>query len=419
MKKEILKRVICALLALSTLTTCISCVNTTTPEPEYKEDIKLDVIVESITYSDEFIENANVRFAKIACSMVESYLGVALDNKQKQSISSEFKKTIIPIAYRVRIYEEELDALLTSFENYIESEDNDFSALDLYDRCLYEIGSERSGKLAYEISLEFVERKKKDAKDKYDEYEYDWYLDDAERCAALLVSLEEMGEEKFVSIISMLSFLTSLTKSSSRDKESAFELSSADLLCIMDYQGELFESSQLTEDDFSVFGALIQEIIPKKGNGLSSEMLYVLKNNEYFPTSFRCIPKIILLYADIAKALNDDGSLDVNGDSDDCARTIARAMLASESSLVELDIALKRYAVSTSASEKDVIDSFLNEEGATPKEIEPIEFEELVGQLHEISKVSSELPYEKLQSSLSSYLYAIAPYITLAFFILK
>lgn len=420
MKNRIIERTICAILATLILTSFTAChgptaeVPKTETEPEYKEDIKLEVIVEPITYSDEFIENANVRFTNIACSLVESHMNVTLDNKQRQSINSEFKKTVVPIAYRVRIYEDELDAILTSFEDYVDNGGDALSILDLYDRCLYEIGSERSGKLTYELSLKIIDRKEKDAREKYAEYDYDWYLEDAERCAELLISLREMGDQKFVSIISVISFLASLTRNEIQDGESAFQLNGKDLIYIMEHQGELFEKNEFCEDDFSIFGALMQEMIPKKGDTLSAEMLYTLKNNEYFPTALRCMPKVISLYAAVTKALNNDDTLVADADADQVARAIAKAMLASEGAMDELDVALNSYAKSESRGEKEVIDSFA---GDDVEEIIPLNLMGLMDELSLISGDGSASAYDRLQDSLISYLYSIAPYITMAFFI--
>ena len=411
-------RATCALLALLILLSCVSCTKTNGSTPDYDEDQGLDIIPESITYSDEFIANANVRFANISCSLIESYIGAPLDDKQKQSVSYEFKKTVIPMTYRVRIYEDELDAILSSFEAYIEDDGNEaWSMLDLYERCLTEIGSTRSGKLTYEISLFIVERKEKNSREKYEEYQYDWYLEDAERCCALFDSLELMGEEKFVSIISMTSFLTSLTRTERPNGESAFELTDADLLSILDHQGDLFLSQELSEDDFSTFGALIQELIPKKGDTLEASLLYVLKNNGYFPKALKAMPSIISLYAATAKRLNAEGKLKIDGDEDENARALASALLFSADSIYTLNDDLLEHAATASNSEKDAINALAKEEFASFTENTPaIDVKNLMDSLDEISKDNSLHPAEKLHDSIQSYLFGIAPFITFVFY---
>ena len=146
-------------------------------------------------------------------------------------------------------------------------------------------------------------------------------------------------------------------------------------------------------------------------------MLYVLKNNGYFPKALKAMPSIISLYAATAKRLNAEGKLKIDGDEDENARALASALLFSADSIYTLNDDLLEHAATASNSEKDAINALAKEEFASFTENTPaIDVKNLMDSLDEISKDNSLHSAEKLHDSIQSYLFGIAPFITFVFY---
>ena len=152
MKKNVMQKLLSALLIFIFIFSMTSCESGEEPIA-YDENISLEIIEENVTYSESFIENANSRFANLMIKITEAYLDINLKETQKQSISENFTTTVLPILYRIKIYEDELDSLLYAAEESI-TDAAVISPLSLYESALYTIGSRRSGILFFEISLE-------------------------------------------------------------------------------------------------------------------------------------------------------------------------------------------------------------------------------------------------------------------------
>ena len=141
---EEIKRIVCALLTLALTFSMVGC-GDDKGESDYDPDQRLEVIVEPIEYSDEFIKKAEERFTSVTLKFLDAYYGVSPDDEQKGKIKAAFKEAALPMLYEVRIYENELDGLFTKVENYLAStEDSDtLSAIaSVYEQALHILGSD-------------------------------------------------------------------------------------------------------------------------------------------------------------------------------------------------------------------------------------------------------------------------------------
>jgi len=345
MKKKIIGKALYTLLIFIFLLALASC-DRNNNEITYDENQRLEIEKEPIKYSDDFIEKANLRFTKSIVSLTESHLEMQLSDTQKKSISEQFSTTLIPIFYRIRIYEKELDLLLTGIEEYINKDNESGSPLYiLYEQCLYTIGSERSGMLVYDLCLKKIEDKAKTAEARYEAYGYSWYLEEADRCNMISSELKDMGEKKFVNALTMTAFIASTASNiRAETNENAFLLTDAELLFILDRQGTLFESQCPSDSEWQTLGALITELIPTRSSDLGTATVYALKNDAYFNSLMRVMPDVFSLYASVAKTLKEDALFSLEGTPEEQNKAILLALVASEAKIRELDTALSTYA---------------------------------------------------------------------------
>ena len=350
-------RFFCVLLILSLLFSLCSCYKT---EEEYDPSLRIEIEAGEIVYGEEFLENANARFANIVVYLLESYLGSTLSEARKEALSTAFSSEAAPLFIKAGIYESEASVILSEAEKCISSIETggEFSSLlfSLYECSLYTVGSLRSGRLAYFAAERFLSDRIATAEKRYEQYGMSWYLADAERLKETAAAIREMGEGRFSSAVSILFFTFSLANQagSEENKESAFALREEQLLSLLARQGAFFEAQGIEEADFSAIGALISEMIPDRPVSLTSALSYALKNENYFSEAARALPSLVCLYADVAAALSSE--TDING------AAIARALLENEEGLRASLEKIERYAMTASERERAALLSYVSEE---------------------------------------------------------
>lgn len=407
---------------------------------DYDPNLKLNITEKAVEYSDEDLADAKVRFTELSLSLIQSYSNINLNEKQKQKVSDAFDTTVIPIIYSTKIYKNELDTIFAELEKYADSDgikNNTKPILfSIYEICSFVLGTERSGHLTYEASIKILESKANTALEKYEKYGYDFYKKDFDRCTLLALDLKEMGEEKLTDALSMISIVISTASSINKDSnENSFALTDAELLYILDKQGEILNSQCLTEDDWHIFGGLISEFIPNKNSSLNSATLYALKNytyeshndaavpngfykNFYFSTSMKVMPKIIALFADFTKALKTDGTFSLESTQDEKLVAVCSSLLQCEDSIRSLDLALNNYAklnpddlkiAVSKYSDIELLDHFI-------ETTEPIFCDDLIDIIKSIAS-GNIISKEEFHDVLTSYVYNLSPYLAFVLYI--
>ena len=403
-------------------------------EIEYDENIRIEITKEHAEYDVDDLTDANVRFTKAAASLTEAYAGIDLKDKDMREISDKFNEKILPMLYRVKIYKEELDTILSEIEKFASSENIQSNTepllLSIYEICLYVLGTERSGHLTYELSLELLNNRKVTALERFDKYGMSFYKIDASRCAMLYEDLEGLGQTKFTDALFMTSIVFSTAKSILNDAgESAFLFTDEELLFILEKQGESLKERCLSEDEWQIFGGLISEFIPKNSSDLNSATLYALKNfkfetdadielpegyykNLYFASAIRIMPKVISLFADTSKSLREENSFSLEGDTEEKLLALCSALMANEGGLRELDMALNTCAKLGENDLKTPIGSNSDTEelNGFMESYTALSCEGLIDAI-EGFKNKGEISYETLIDALVSYVFGLSPYL--------
>ena len=408
--KKTIARVISLLLALVAVLACSSCQHT---EPLYDNTLHVTVTNEEIVYSQSFLEDAEERFANVATALLEHYYDAPLDVYQISRVRAQFQLNILPMLYRIRIYEEELDALLTTLENSIQKTEIPSFALLLYNCALPILGAQRCGRLFFGASLITLSNKAEKAREKFAEYGYAWYQEEATRCDTIKADLTAMGEERFCEAISIFTSLASLGMGIQQSgNDSAFLLDEDSILYVIEYRTRVFLESHVSEDEWSLIGALLTEFIPARATTFASSMNYELKKANYLTEATKAIPEVIAVYAALASALKALPEVSFGADADEQARTLAKALLQSQTALEALSLSLAEHASIATDSQRTLLSKTF---GAQVFErYTAITFEEWMVGIEGIAN-QSDGSADALYNLTISYLYGIAPYLTLAY----
>ena len=420
MKNKIIIKAVSLLLALCSLSGITACKKDDTQD--YDENCHVEIITEEVKYSDAFIESASQKYLNIASAIAELSYGVAPDEELKEALASDFKSTLIPIFYRVKIYEEELDSILTKTEEYLTNNDNSLNPgfiFEFYQALVSVLNSEKSGALAYELALFTVNSNADEAKERYERYGFSWYLEDYNKYTDLYQSLVTLGRTKFVGAISVSSSITSLilgkTELSGND---ILDITSSEFLFILDSQGQHFKDNSLTSEEWQVFGALISDFIPTKASDIYSSLLYALKKDDYITKAFAAMPEVVSLYASVAAKLKEEGIFRTDAAEQEQTAALISALLDCEEDIKKLDSSLSRYAKLDSARVKSAVEEYASREMLDSffENTPPIGCDKLIAELKSIGDNPADTSSAMLKNTLASYICAYAPYLSYVIF---
>ena len=220
-----------------------------------------------------------------------------------------------------------------------------------------------------------------------------------------------MGEDRFTEAIGIFTSLASLASSiEESDKDEAFHLDEAGILYVIKYRTTIFSESNITTDEWSLIGALFSELIPARSTSFKSSMLYEIKQSDYLCNAAQCMPKIIALYASVAREIANIPEVSFSLSKDDQARILAEALLASREELYALSLSLNEHAKIENDSQRMLIVKHFGIDALD--RYSAISYDEL---LDGISSVSVSGGAQTLSNLAISYLYGIAPYLTFAY----
>ena len=207
-------------------------------------------------------------------------------------------------------------------------------------------------------------------------------------------------------------------KSADTGEESALTLSDAELLFILEHQGEIFLKSASDEESWNTIGRLITELIPKLNftDVTVLSVLYALKQDAYFNSLTQTMPYLFKLYASFTKNLKNEAKFSLSSTKEENDRAICSALLSSGTELKNFYDALHTYGSTDSArlraaveasADKTTLDCFLNSHA-------PLTYEELLYELESCAAADSDA--KSSQELLIGVTYSVSPYISFILF---
>ena len=349
MKSKLSVKIICALLVSVFLFNLFSCERGES-DVVYDKTLRLTIEDVPISYSEQLTADLGSRYANIAAKLIERISAITINENQKASLNESFTTKILPIFIELKIYPEEIDELFLEAEKcIIDSESYSvLSIYSLYRKAITVLGSERSGSLLYSLALNSINEKRESTAKKY-EQDGNLYKRDLIRYEGLYTDLTRLGAENFSTALTISSLILSTASSVNETvTENAFSVSDAELLYILDRQGDILTKKSPTEEQWQTFGAIISELIPKKSDTLISSSAYALKNyyhkieldgsdgrdaldvilenpelyplvyrSGYIATAMKVMPKLFSLYTALAKNLRNEAKFSLESTLDE------------------------------------------------------------------------------------------------------
>ncbi|MBO5845171.1 MAG: hypothetical protein J6Q77_00845, partial [Clostridia bacterium] len=295
-------RIISLVLALALLFSLTSCKKETDETPVLDGGLTVETV--KVEYSEEAVAGATEDIIALFEKTVD-ILGYEehITDDDISEVEGKFKNEIIPALIDLKIYPEELSALIKATdeclelweENNVENDPKNFS--DMYTKLVSIIDTDRLGGLIFELEMTLIGARLEKAEKKYNDHTSSLNLRKLEYYRTLVASAEALGREKFADAMEVILFGVS-SLNSKTEFEGGISVSVADTLEIMKKQGERFLSLTLTDEDWQTVARMCEEYLPGKANeSLQSKILITLNNDDFFIEAADVMPDVIKLYA--------------------------------------------------------------------------------------------------------------------------
>ena len=370
--------------------------------------------------------------AEQICTLIERtlrlYEGVVLGETQKQTLRLQIEQTVLPALQGVPLYQRELESLMRSAEELCTAAEEGTLAdssrmallLRFYQSGLANVDSAKLGALLYHSTLCGLDLMIDDRMRRYETYGYEWYLREAEDYRAQRTALQnELGAEAFSEATARLIFAGSLAGGTlSTDGGSRlFAVSDAEMVVLLQKQGDHFASAELTERQWSVAAELFCAWMAVDGDGATSAVLEAMRVSGDVARLAAILPALFRYYQAVTHAL-DAYYLDAILSNNRSARFSAwvSVLVECEQSFLELDRTMARYATESEAALSALQKLGLTEEYEAFLADTPMgSAEELVICLRSCVNTYRPEKSAELKAALLSYLRTYLPCLTFAF----
>lgn len=379
-------------------------------------------------YNEAFRTDTAEKIGVLIERIVRLYEGVVLGETQKQTLRVQIEQSVLPALQEVPLYRQELEHLLQSAEELCSAAEEgtlpDASRMALflrfYQSGLAEVDSAKLGALLYHSALCGLELLIDVSLARYDEDGDEWHLRDAEDYRAQRAALQnELGVDAFSNVTAMLTFAGSLLGGTLAidDGSRLFAVSDAELVMLLQKQGDHFVSMELTERQWSVAAELLCAWIVVDGDGATSAVLEAMRTSGDVVRAAAILPAFFRYYQALTHAL-DELYLDAILSSNQSARFSAwvSVLVECEQSFLELDRAISIHATEGEGALLALQNVGLTEEyNAFLDDIPAGSAEELMACLRSCVNAYRPEKAAELEAVFVSYLRAYLPCLTFAF----
>ena len=304
-------RIISLVLALALIFCLASCRGDEEIPPK---DTYLTVESETVEYTEEGIDTLSTRVADIFARLAPHLGYPAISDAKKSEIAEYFRTDIIPVLQEILIYQDELFELADSAEECLmdleeqNKDDVDLGfAINIYTEFSAVLDAERTGAFIYRLGLISLSNKRDAAKKNYDKYGTGY--DKIAYYDSLIEDVNTLGGESFSDAFSAIMFMLSSVIGLSDSNGGSFKVTPADVLVVIEKQGEMLDSISLTDSEWQTVAAMCEEHIPTgTRNDLQGKMLMSLNNDNFFITAATLMPDVIAFYSAVATDVSEDAT---------------------------------------------------------------------------------------------------------------
>ena len=396
--------------ALALLLSLVFCLGSCGRQPNDSErDIILIPVAPEGEYGDPAIAMATERIMGLIGSLMPLLGYQAPSGSVELEIRSFVEGAMIPYLKEVPIYEAELSAVLSLFEEYVDAlyenaDNNKENSLkiisDLYIKAVSVVDQDRVGSFFYGLSLSLVQHRKNVSLERYEKYGYQFYLDDYEYYVSLEGRVDSLGEAGFESASGILMFFISSLFGGFGG--GALALNANEICAVLNRQGRYFLENNLGDEEWETLISVLCELIPKQSQSLFGAMTYTLGDEG----GFQCLAPVISLavstYAGIAASLVPE---DIPTSEDGVKVLIARKLTEDKESFISGISVIKNSLPKLSAAQISAVNSY-DRAGyaAYLEELQHIGAEEVYLAVSAISASTDEETLAAAQSAMLNYL---------------
>lgn len=317
MKKCIFVRGISLLLSLILIFLCVSCSDS--KKEERKNTQRLTVETVHTDYGEQFEMTVSARMADIFARLLRLKEGINMNDSQREELAEKMLPQYISLFEDEKVSEDELEELLLAVESTCALlEERDGTVLEgfisydtemyfsIYRKMVETIGTERSGRVAYDALCIYFEDRIAYYEDRYEQYGYLWYLSSAQDLQNRLNELKaDIGKQTFSDAMSVITFSASVIFGafSLGDDAMGNLLYNGDIKETLKRQSKHFLSLGITEYQWYVMGDVLSFIDDGSSENLCDTLLLQARDDGFFARAARCAPSFLTLYAAFANKI--------------------------------------------------------------------------------------------------------------------
>lgn len=279
-------------------------------EPTYIEELRLEIEEVQAEYTSDEINNISLTLQETVSDLLSRNDGYVTDGDDREKIRKNIEEHFIPLLLESDVSYSRFMSLMERINEIIESEESDFDIedyTDIYLLSMSTLGRERSGRLLYLTSILFLEKKAEQCLERYEEYGYEWYLEDREKYLKMASDIENvLGEYEFCDAVGLVFFTVSLlngTQIIPTDSDALY-LDSAELLALLQNQADMLVDHRMSAEQWTVVLSFIFEFWfsdaePRDGwSDVQKEEFLALRNcPDYAIRLGKVMPYVTNLYA--------------------------------------------------------------------------------------------------------------------------
>ena len=311
MKSAFFLRAICLVLAIAALSCLVGC---STPAPVQEVTQKrLQIEAQPLVYTQDFCDDVAPRATDLILRALRLFGGPQLTEAEREQALTRVSRDLLSATYRASVTPEELEQILVLVREYcdeLEASEQASSHLPVfcrfYQRVVGLVGTARAGMLTFDGIRLYLTNRIVVCEQRYAEYGYAWYLEDANLYRARLESLDnELSDQTLsdaISVFVMLgSFLTGVVPAELSQKSTL--LYDGEILQILQMQADKFATLDVTPRQWMLIADIFSDVTPKSANTALLSQLNVLQTSGASARIAQAMPALLSLYRATVKHL--------------------------------------------------------------------------------------------------------------------
>ena len=314
MKQPFFLRAVCLMLICGILLCFAGCHDAPSQEAP---QTRLHVETEAVSYTQAFSQDVTPRAVELLFRLIRIMGGPQATDEEREAARTRVQQDLFRSTLRANITQQELEQILSFTQQYCEeaeaatTDKNAFLAFcRFYQSVVGLIGTTRAGMLTFDGCHLYLTNRIVVCEQRYAQYGYSWYLEDANRYRGQLAALgQELQESTFSDAISVFvvlgSFLTGVLPNEISQKSAL--LYDAELLQILQMQADRFARLDVTPRQWYLMADILSDIRARSADTALSAQLGVMQKSKQSAALAQSMPAFLCLYRATLHHIDEQG----------------------------------------------------------------------------------------------------------------